>query len=374
MAEIGVASDAVDTGRRRERRVHQHHGRPDIAQPVRDRLGVERGDDGLGEQLRQQPRPDVRANSLRWSAPTARNRPAHTAPSPPACPCRTRAPARRRPAGWRRPGARHRRAAAAWRIAGAGPVPRSAWCARAPARRRPPASPACGAAHPMLPAGVPAHAPAVTLHEDARQAAFGGLVGVLPDPAALGVGRAERRASWRSRRAAASRGRPASSTGSRVWAAANSASPADRAGRRFGRRVGGERGNGRTREGVRRRGGRRAWQAPCWKGPGSLAARDGSSRTSPAGLSSGRLAGLRTARCASAEPDGIDGRIATGSGQRRESSGGSVVAGENTWCRCPEASAESFSVGSKGPGIHAWTISSTASPEVWCAYSERSWL
>ena len=38
MPEVGVAGDAVHAGRRRKRRVHQHHGRPDVAQPVGDGL------------------------------------------------------------------------------------------------------------------------------------------------------------------------------------------------------------------------------------------------------------------------------------------------------------------------------------------------
>ena len=39
-------------------------------------------------------------------------------------------------------------------------------------------------------AGLPAHGPAVTLHEQ-HHGGFGGLVGVLPDPTALGIAGAE---------------------------------------------------------------------------------------------------------------------------------------------------------------------------------------
>ena len=41
MAQIGIVTDTVDPRRCRERRVHQHDGRPDVVQPVRDGLGVE---------------------------------------------------------------------------------------------------------------------------------------------------------------------------------------------------------------------------------------------------------------------------------------------------------------------------------------------
>ena len=60
MAQIGVVADAVDPRRRRERRVHQHHRRPDGGQEVGEGLGVVAGDGGAGKQAREQSGADGR--------------------------------------------------------------------------------------------------------------------------------------------------------------------------------------------------------------------------------------------------------------------------------------------------------------------------
>ena len=60
MAQIGVVADAVDPRCDGKRRVHQHRGRPDVAQPVRDGLGVECRHDRLRKQPGQKPRAGLR--------------------------------------------------------------------------------------------------------------------------------------------------------------------------------------------------------------------------------------------------------------------------------------------------------------------------
>ena len=58
VAQIGVVADAFDSRRCRERRVHQHDGRPDARQKVGQRLGVVAGDGGAGEEPREKPGAD----------------------------------------------------------------------------------------------------------------------------------------------------------------------------------------------------------------------------------------------------------------------------------------------------------------------------
>ena len=55
MVQIGVMAGAVDAGTGRERRVHQHHGGMQLGQAVPDGLGVLAGDGCAGEQAGKQP-------------------------------------------------------------------------------------------------------------------------------------------------------------------------------------------------------------------------------------------------------------------------------------------------------------------------------
>ena len=55
VAEVGVVADAVHTGARREGRVHEDDSGTQVGQMVPDRLGVVTSDGGAGEQAGQQP-------------------------------------------------------------------------------------------------------------------------------------------------------------------------------------------------------------------------------------------------------------------------------------------------------------------------------
>ena len=79
MAEVGVVPAAVDAGRCREGRVHQHDGRADVAQPVGDGLGVEGGHERLREEPGQKPRPRLRIFVEMEIARDARSPSAHSA-------------------------------------------------------------------------------------------------------------------------------------------------------------------------------------------------------------------------------------------------------------------------------------------------------
>ena len=58
VAQIGVVADALDPRRSREGRVHQHDGRPDARQEVGEGLGVVAGDGVLRKQPREKPGAD----------------------------------------------------------------------------------------------------------------------------------------------------------------------------------------------------------------------------------------------------------------------------------------------------------------------------
>ena len=187
MAEIGVAGDAVHARRRRERRVHQHHRRPDVAEPVGDGLGVERCDHGLGKQLRQQARPDasVFVEMERARRPIAQRALRRHRQHPGAGGGFQHDVARPDRGGLERGiGERQRgRELLEPHLFLGSPGVRGLQRGEGLQHRQHAPRPAG--------AGVPAHAPAVALHED-DDGRFGGLVGVLPDPTALGVGRSER--------------------------------------------------------------------------------------------------------------------------------------------------------------------------------------
>ena len=223
------------------------------------------------------------------------------------------------------------------------------------------------AARPVRPgAASAAHAPAVALEEQHRRR-FDGFVGVLPDPAALGVGRAEgfrhgvperrgveRPAGLQHRQQGLGRGVQGVARG--------------RAGRRFGR-VGGERGKGRTREGVRRRAGvehgrLRAGRAGRRAGGAERDLPPRPAGPAPAGWPDSRRRRARRRSRSSGRPDwqtqdreGEIGRVRRRSGP-----------GADRRRRQPNRLPSAVKVHSFMP-----TISSTASSEVWCSYSERSW-
>ena len=102
VAQVRMVADAVDARRRGKRRVHQHHRRPDVVEPVGDGFRVEGGDGRLGKEPGQEAGAGLRVFvevEMAGGGPCR----ARTPPSPPACRCRPRAPARCRPAGSRRP-------------------------------------------------------------------------------------------------------------------------------------------------------------------------------------------------------------------------------------------------------------------------------
>ena len=250
---------------------------------------------------------------------------------------------------------RRRRAAAASRTAEAGPALPSAWCARVPARRWPPASPACGAARRRR------------RHR----------CGACPGRSAGGTTRTppqriHRRPSRPSRPQRRTRRRPPSwrRGGSRHRAPCRSPAPAAGPGpRRRGYRLptdGPAMRSGRwgrwEEEDARGRpapGGRRAWAGLRAEGQ-----RAGGGWTRSATPAPPRRTALNPARPtpAGAGRGGGAGRAcrrADGFRKSVRSSGGLDQPN-----RLPSAV--------KVQAL-ADTISSTASSEVWCSYSERSW-
>ena len=189
MAAVGVGPAAVDTGGCREGRVHQHYGRADIAQPVGDALGVERGDHRLGEQARQQPGAGRRVfvEMERVPCPVAERTLCHHRQHAGASAglqhdiARTNGGGLECRIGERQRGRELLEPDLLFRAPGVGRLQRRD---RLQHRQHAARSVRSGAAGPP-------HAPAVTLEEQ-HAGGFGGLIGVLPDPAALGIGRAER--------------------------------------------------------------------------------------------------------------------------------------------------------------------------------------
>ena len=57
VAQVSVMADAMHPRTRGERRVHEHHGRPDVRETVGDGLGVEPGHRGFGEEPGQEAGP-----------------------------------------------------------------------------------------------------------------------------------------------------------------------------------------------------------------------------------------------------------------------------------------------------------------------------
>ncbi|MDE0052508.1 MAG: hypothetical protein OXO52_22220 [Rhodospirillales bacterium] len=188
VAQVGVVSAAVDPRRRRKRRVHQHQGWPNVAQPVGDGLGVEGGHHGPGKQLGQEPCPDasvlVEVEIAGGTLPEGAFR--HH---------------RQHPGAGR--GLQHDVAGSdgGGLEGGVGERQRGRellepdLLLRAPGVRglqgRDRFQHRHHAARPVRTgAAGTAHAPAVALEEQ-HACRLGGLVGVLPDPAALGVGCAE---------------------------------------------------------------------------------------------------------------------------------------------------------------------------------------
>ena len=57
VAQVGIVADTVHAGARREGRVHQDHGGPQLRQAVPDRLGVVAGDGNAGKKPDEKPGP-----------------------------------------------------------------------------------------------------------------------------------------------------------------------------------------------------------------------------------------------------------------------------------------------------------------------------
>ena len=188
MAEVGVVPAALDTGRCREGRVHQHDGRPDVAQPVGDGLGVEGGDERLRKQPGEKPRPRLRIlveMEIAGGALAQRAFRHHRQHAGAGAGLQHDIARPDRGGLQRGIGERQRRRELLepdllLRAPGVGGLQGGD---RLQHRHH--------AARPVCPgAAGAAHARAVALEEQhARR--LGGLVGVLPDPAALGVGGAE---------------------------------------------------------------------------------------------------------------------------------------------------------------------------------------
>ena len=201
-----------------------------------------------------------------------------------------------------------------------------------------------------------AHAPAVALEEQhARR--LGGLVGVLPDPAALGVGCAEglghgvpegrgieRPAGLQHRQ----QGPGPRRTGHRPR---TDGQPMPDSGR-MGGGAGGADARGRPAPG-----GRRAWQAPCWKGGKRAGGVERGLPRRPAGPPQAGWPDSRRRRARRRSRT----RVRPADGFRK------------VWWRVQAGRiSRTDAVRGKRPGF-ACTISSTASSDVWCSYSERSW-
>ena len=248
MTQVRVVADPVHARRRRKRRVHQHDGGPDVAQPVGDGLGVEGGDECFGKQPGQQPRPRLRIFVEMEAAVCALAEGAfgHHGQHAGAGGGLQHGIARPDRGGLERGVGERQRSRelleanlllGALRVRGL--------------QRRDGIQHRQHAARPVRPgAGIRAHGPAVAL-EELDGGGFGGLVGVLPDPGARSIRPAEgpcHRIAERCgiERAAGLQDRQ-QGQGRCVQGIAR-----DRAGRGCGRVDGGGR-KGRTREGVRRR-------------------------------------------------------------------------------------------------------------------------
>ena len=188
MTQICVVADPIDPRRRRKRRVHQHHGRADIVQPVGDGLGVEGGDDSLRKEKAQEPgahRRDLVEMQMAEGA-LAERAFGHDGQHAGAGAGLQHGVARPDGGGLEGGiGERQRRrellqADLLLRPLGVGGLQR---CNGVQHRQH--------AARPVRPgAGIAAHGAPIALEEH-DGGGFGGLVGVLPDPGALGVGGAE---------------------------------------------------------------------------------------------------------------------------------------------------------------------------------------
>ena len=188
MAQIGVVADAGDTRRRGEWRVHQDDGRPDVGQMVGDVLGVVAGDRGIGEELAQEPGADVRdfVEMERAGGPVAERALGHDGQHAGAGRGFEDDIARADGGGAERgigEGERGRELLEADLVLGALRVGGLQCGDRGQHGEH-----MAGALRPG--AGLSAHGAPVTLHEQHR-GSLGGLVGVLPDPAAVGIAGAE---------------------------------------------------------------------------------------------------------------------------------------------------------------------------------------
>ena len=188
MAQVGVVPAAVDAGRRREGRVHQHDGWADVAQPVGDGLGVESGHHGPGEQPGQKPGAGLRDfveveiadDALPERAFRHHRQHAGAGAGLQNDVARPDRGGLQRGVGERQRGRELLEPDLLLRPSGVRGLQRREGLQHGQHAARPVRPGAAGAAH----------APPVALKEQ-HAGGLGGLVGVLPDPSARGVGRAE---------------------------------------------------------------------------------------------------------------------------------------------------------------------------------------
>ena len=279
--QIDVMADALDTGAGREGRVHQHHGGPQLRQAVPDRLRVVAGDRAAGEEAGEEARAgggDL-VEVQRAGGPVAKRELRHHRQHAGACRrfehhvagadhCGLQCGVGQRQ--------RRRELLILELLLGA---PRL----RGLQRRQGPQHLQHGGGAARTGAGLAAHGAAVAVEEQ-HQRRFGRLVGVLPEPGAVGVGSAEggrhriaqragieRAAGFEDRQQGAGRGQQRGGRGPGLGLGDGGVGDRGR-----GDGSGGARGRGRRRVGVEH------GQAPMDGGAGrAAAARRGALASTP---------------------------------------------------------------------------------------------
>ena len=280
--QIGVMADAVHAGAGRERRVHQHHGGPELWQPVPDRLRVVAGDGAARKQAGE----EARAGGgdlveVQRVGVLAEGKLRHDGQHAGACRGFEHHVAGADHGGLQRrigQGQRRRELLVLELLFGAPGL-------RGLQRRERLQHPQHGGGTAGACAGLAAHGAAVALEEE-HQRRLGRLVGVLPEPGAVRVGGAEGGGHGLAHRAGIERAaglQDGQQGPGRGQQRGGRGGGLRRGG--FAGRGGGECGGGRTSGVGRRRVGVEHEQTPCWKGvEPARAGREASLPPRPAGL------------------------------------------------------------------------------------------